>query len=342
MTRKVEQDILDYMLGASVINVTTKISELVEIINKQNTYKVTEKDILMVYDLHGRDIGVVIVEDMIVNYMFLIDEKFTEEAIEYLAEVDLHKASKNEIIRHGKMDTGPSGNNFKLIEFFVKYYKEHGVEDNALGITEEHLRMFENILNFYYTGEVDQELLDCFRDYVDEISEYEEYDEYDEYIDEDDDFEFDLDYEFETNMTLMRNNSYVISVSLGTGCYRHIQINGNSTLEELHSAILDAFEFDDDHAHAFFMTNKEWDTQGAFYADFLDDERRHTSDYILNNFNFEKDDKFKYVFDFGANWVFQCKVLREENTVVDEPKVIKLVGEAPLQYGYDGDDEEEY
>ncbi len=36
--------------------------------------------------------------------------------------------------------------------------------------------------------------------------------------------------------------SYVISVSLGTGCYRHIKIDADSALSQLSSAILDAFE----------------------------------------------------------------------------------------------------
>ncbi len=35
--------------------------------------------------------------------------------------------------------------------------------------------------------------------------------------------------------------SYVISVSLGTGCYRHIKIDADSALSQLSSAILDAF-----------------------------------------------------------------------------------------------------
>lgn len=47
------------------------------------------------------------------------------------------------------------------------------------------------------------------------------------------------------------SGSYVISVSYGTGCYRHIQIGANDTLSDLHKAILNAFEFDDDSQHAF-------------------------------------------------------------------------------------------
>lgn len=52
--------------------------------------------------------------------------------------------------------------------------------------------------------------------------------------------------------------SYVISVSAGTGCYRHIQISKTATLHKLHKAIINAFDFEDDHEHAFFMDNKYW------------------------------------------------------------------------------------
>ena len=50
--------------------------------------------------------------------------------------------------------------------------------------------------------------------------------------------------------------TYIISVSLKKGCYRHIQIASDKTLDELSQAILSAFDFDNDHLHAFFMDNK--------------------------------------------------------------------------------------
>lgn len=49
--------------------------------------------------------------------------------------------------------------------------------------------------------------------------------------------------------------SYVISVSVGTGCYRHIQISKSATFYKLHKAIISAFDFGDDHAHAFMLRN---------------------------------------------------------------------------------------
>ncbi len=42
--------------------------------------------------------------------------------------------------------------------------------------------------------------------------------------------------------------SYIISVSLYKGCYRHIRISAGATLYKLHKAILNAFNFEDDHA----------------------------------------------------------------------------------------------
>lgn len=127
--------------------------------------------------------------------------------------------------------------------------------------------------------------------------------------------------------------SYVISVSLGTGCYRHIQISGNSTLETLHRAIIDAFEFDDDHAHAFFMDNEVWSARENYCAAGIRNDGRTTDQYRLSQVGLSKGMKFKYLFDFGDQWVFQCKVLRTVEDVSEKPVVIRSKGTAPEQYG---------
>lgn len=127
--------------------------------------------------------------------------------------------------------------------------------------------------------------------------------------------------------------SYVISVSLGTGCYRHIQISKNATLYKLHGAILDAFEFIDDHAHAFFMDNKTWSQADAYYSMKMDGNERLTKEHKLEKMNLAKGSQFKYVFDFGEEWRFQCKVLRDLEEDTKTPIVLREVGEAPAQYG---------
>ncbi len=131
----------------------------------------------------------------------------------------------------------------------------------------------------------------------------------------------------------MANKSYIISVSLGAGCYRHIRISADATLQDLNEAILDAVEFDDDHAHAFFMDNRMWSDADSYYAEGIDDAGRFTSEYTLDEIGLYAGKQFKYVFDFGDEWKFQCKVLKVLDEETEEPQVVKSVGDAPMQYG---------
>lgn len=133
--------------------------------------------------------------------------------------------------------------------------------------------------------------------------------------------------------------TYVISVSLGTGCYRHIKISSNALLSELHDEIIEAFEFYDDHAHAFFMDNKMWSYEESFYSNIVEEEENYTDEYKLYEV-LEKGKRFKYVFDFGDCWEFQCRVLKTLDEVCDVPQVVRSVGEAPEQYGMDDFDED--
>ncbi len=145
----------------------------------------------------------------------------------------------------------------------------------------------------------------------------------------------------------MPAKSYVISVSLAPGCYRHIQIAAGDLLVRLHSAILEAFSFDDDHAHAFFLDNKAWNDAEGYFSDGIDDAERFTDEYTLDALGLRAGRQFKYVFDFGEDWGFQCKVLRELDEETQCARVIRSVGEAPPQYGdpededdFDGDEDE--
>lgn len=134
----------------------------------------------------------------------------------------------------------------------------------------------------------------------------------------------------------IRPKTIIISVSLGTGCYRHLKISDQAKLEDLSEEILDAFEFINDHAHAFFMNNRPWTEDNCFYAEFVDEdnEYRHTCDYTLRKAGLYVDQKFAYAFDFGDDWVFRCRVLNILDEVTQEPEVIRSKGDAPAQYSY--------
>jgi len=121
-------------------------------------------------------------------------------------------------------------------------------------------------------------------------------------------------------------NTIVLSISLGTGCYKHIRINSNATLYELHQFILEIFGFDDDHMHAFFMSNRGWDEENGYYSPYMEDEDKFSTDFKLCDFNLDKGSKFLYIFDFGEEWRFSIKALRTENETIKSPIVIKSVG----------------
>ena len=94
----------------------------------------------------------------------------------------------------------------------------------------------------------------------------------------------------------------MIKVSLGRSCYRYIQIGKQKTLGALSEAILSAFEFDDDHCHAFFMDDRYWSDLGAYYSDDMDEGCRISYKMPLGRLGLEKGDKFKYLFDFGDEY----------------------------------------
>lgn len=125
--------------------------------------------------------------------------------------------------------------------------------------------------------------------------------------------------------------SYVISVTLGKGCYRHIKISAGATLYDLAVAILDAFDFDNDHLHAFFLDNRVWSDADSYYLE-PDFGQRDSTGYTLEEADFRKDLKFVFLFDFGDEWRFKCKVLRELDEASKGAEVVRSVGDAPEQY----------
>lgn len=131
--------------------------------------------------------------------------------------------------------------------------------------------------------------------------------------------------------------TYKISVSAGSGCYRHIEMSANSTLEDLHNAIQWAFDFDNDHAYAFFMDNDAWSNNG-YYCDGIDEHSPLAGEHTLFEVLEEKK-PFLYLFDFGDEWRFQCRLLSVKEKECKEATIVRSVGQAPEQYpDYDDED----
>ena len=138
-----------------------------------------------------------------------------------------------------------------------------------------------------------------------------------------------------------RKVSYIISASLGKGCYRHIRVSGRDTLDDLAGYILDAFDFDFDHLYSFFMDNKWWSEEGEYGSPYGDNPP-YADEIRLEQLGLEKGRQFKFLFDYGDEWRFQCKVLEALDEETTESAVVYRKGEAPEQYpDYSGEYDED-
>ena len=77
------------------------------------------------------------------------------------------------------------------------------------------------------------------------------------------------------------------------------------------------------------MDNRVWSPVDVYFSYKGKARDRLTKKYTLQQTALKNGQKFKYLFDFGDEWVFQCKVLRELEERTAVPRVIRSVGEGP-------------
>lgn len=124
--------------------------------------------------------------------------------------------------------------------------------------------------------------------------------------------------------------------------WRTIDVLSNQTLEDLHYAIQQAFDWDDDHLYAFFMSGKAWDRSTEYLRPEGMQPGDRSSRVRLDRLGLRARKRFLYIFDFGDEWRHDIRVekagLPPEGG--DYPRIVEEHGEAPPQYGgWDEDDE---
>ena len=122
---------------------------------------------------------------------------------------------------------------------------------------------------------------------------------------------------------------------------RTIQIRGDQTLEDLHNAIFDAFDREEEHMYEFQIggkrpmdPNARRYTLGGEADDPGEASTGAVSDTTLDSLGLKVKQTFGYWFDFGDDWWHQINVVAVEDQAV-RPKhtgVIKRVGHSPPQY----------
>ena len=137
--------------------------------------------------------------------------------------------------------------------------------------------------------------------------------------------------EDEVETVIDRSGVYTFKVNLSKSIWRKIRMSYENTFEELHLAIQEAFNFDNDHLYEFYIGGNRRTAKMIFtgnpYSGIEDD-------IAIGEAAIYKGQKIKYIFDFGDYWEFDIIVTNiDKNIPIPvKPEIIESKGEAPEQY----------
>lgn len=138
-----------------------------------------------------------------------------------------------------------------------------------------------------------------------------------------------------------------VSLQSDRRIWRVIEILDNQTLEDLHLAIQGAFNWDNDHLYAFYLSGQAWDHLTEISGPFGDDAESPTTDEItLGELELRPKQRFLYLFDFGDQLCHEIEVVDAFPVTAPKgfPRLTESHGEAPPQYPewndeWEGEDE---
>ncbi len=146
---------------------------------------------------------------------------------------------------------------------------------------------------------------------------------------------------------MSRTSTHIFRVRLRPRVYREIEIPSEKSLYDLAAAIVQAFDFDLDHAFGFFskLDHHVFDSP-VRYELFADLEAGSESGSVKRTKVAQAfpavGAKMQFLFDYGDDWRFQVEVigLGEKAPKTRYPKLLKAAGKAPPQYPPEDEDEE--
>jgi len=139
------------------------------------------------------------------------------------------------------------------------------------------------------------------------------------------------------NSNMARGGVYIFKVSLGKLVWRKIAVAQSHTLKDLHLAIQNAFDFDNDHLYVFFLGPQRKST--AIYCAEAKKAGLSTEETTISALGLFSGQTIYYLFDFGDEWTFEVVLLSiEDEPIPKYPEVIEICGEAPPQYNWEDDD----
>lgn len=91
---------------------------------------------------------------------------------------------------------------------------------------------------------------------------------------------------------------FQVSLAWKKDVWRRVEMRGDQTLDDLHEAIQEAFNWDNDHLYSFFLSGKAWDSKTEYASPYAD-QGHHADVYRLEYLPLKKGQKFLYLFDYG-------------------------------------------
>jgi len=124
---------------------------------------------------------------------------------------------------------------------------------------------------------------------------------------------------------------------------RTIEIRGDQTLEDLHRAIFEAFDREEEHMYEFQIGGRgPQDPNARRYVlpaamdgtGWKQSSDGKVTETTIGSLGLEEDEAFGYWFDFGDDWWHQINVVSVEDGIPpgDYPKVTERAGDSPPQY----------
>ena len=113
---------------------------------------------------------------------------------------------------------------------------------------------------------------------------------------------------------------------------RDIEIASNSNLEDLHIAILTAFELDKNELASFYMTNDDFELLQEIPLFAVEDKENSMlgmNEVIISSILTEQGSQLLYVYDFMKMWRFLVSLTETSEEEITETRCIKSVGIMP-------------
>jgi len=116
--------------------------------------------------------------------------------------------------------------------------------------------------------------------------------------------------------------------------FRDIEIETDATFEQLHEAILDAFDFELGEMASFYMSNEQWEKGLEIpLLDMAGDAALSMKSTKLSDMLSKPSEKVLYVYDFMRMWIFYVELMEVKKDAPSTiyPRVSLVYGDAPSQ-----------